>query len=115
MTSDRLNRSGESTTTTIADSGTTSAAVDFQAYAFGSFTLPSGYDGTGALTFTTSSTSGGTYTQLMKADGSAAAGPTTTAASKTYPLPTELAGCSWFKFVAGTQTGATVITVMRKR
>lgn len=111
----QLTHADASTTATIVSGGATSGAVDFSGANAGGFLLPATFDGT-AMTFTVCDTLAGTYVGLQNAAGSAAVS-VTVAASKGYPLPVELAGWPYFKFVAGTNqsTSDTVITVTRKR
>lgn len=98
-------------TATIASGATASGAVDARGASGGGYALPSTFDGT-TLTFTVCSTSGGTYQTLYDQYGNALS--VTVAASRSYPLPQELFGWPYFKFVAGTSqsTTDTIITVV---
>lgn len=99
-------------TATIADSGTTSEAVSTDGCALFGAALPSTFDGT-TLEFTVSA-DGTTYQTLYRSDGVTKEAMTGLAASRSYDLPTALAAWPYFKLVAGSQTGATIITIVKK-
>lgn len=107
-----LLRDQRRTTATIADAGTTSEVVNTDGCALFGAVLPSTFDGT-TLEFTVSADAT-TYQTLYDNTGATKVAMTSLAASRSYDLPTALAAWPYFKFVAGTQTGATIITVVKK-
>ena len=96
-------------TATVADNGTESDAVPFKGMAGGGFALPAGVLST-AMTFQVS-VDNSTYVVLEDADGAAVS--ITVQSSRAYPLPAELFGFPWFKFVCGSSetAGPTSISV----
>ncbi len=100
----RIWRKSETVTATIAVGAASTGPVDARGYAGGGYILPSTFDGT-ALTFTVCDTEGGTYQTLYDQYGGALS--VTVAASRSYPLPQELFGWPYFKFVAGTSQSTT--------
>lgn len=98
-------------TATIASGATESDAVELRSFAGGGYALPSTFDGT-TLTFKVCSTEDGTFQTLYDQYGSALS--ITVAASRSFPLPQEIFGWLFFKFVAGTSqsTSDTSITVV---
>jgi hypothetical protein len=99
----RLNRGSYTKTATIANSATTSGAVDCSGASFGGFITPAALTGT-TMTFTVSSDESGTYVPLR--DSSGAAISITVATSGGYALPPELFAFPWFKFVSGSSEAA---------
>lgn len=106
----RMLRAYTTATATIANGATVSDAVDMRGYSGGGYALPSTFDGT-ALTFQVS-VDGVTYQTLYDQYGSPLS--ITVAASRSFPLPQEIFGWAYFKFVAGTaqSTTATLIPVV---
>ena len=105
----QLNRkTAEPKELTIATGGTTTDVLTLDGFALGMIHLPAEFDGT-TLTFTVAPTYGGTY--VAYEDSSGAVVTLTVEASKAYAIPEGLFGAPFAKLVAGTQTGATVITV----
>jgi hypothetical protein len=97
---------------TIATSGTTSTAVPTGRSAIFGVVLPAEFDGT-TLEFQVSA-DGVTYQTLYDSTGDTKVAMTGLLASRSYDLPTALAAWPYMKFVASTQTGATVLTLVTK-
>lgn len=99
---DKVTRFPKHPSCTIANGGTNSTGIDFSAYAFGQFTIPSAF--TGATVTFQCSVDGSTYTTLN--DSSNATISYTVTASRTYPLPDELSGAHYFRIVSASAEGA---------
>lgn len=100
-------------TVTIANTETTSTAVDARSAALFGVALPAAFTGT-SLTFTVCSTEDGTYQTLEDSTGNAVS--LTVEQGKSYTLPNELAPWPWFKIVSGSaEGGSRSLIVTRKR
>jgi hypothetical protein len=101
----------QTVTTTIANDATRSSPVDFRGFRSGIFRPDTNFDGT-VVTYEVSDTLGGTYSQIEGLTGTALT-DTGEEATKWYPLPPELAGAPFFKFVFATNqtTQETTITL----
>lgn len=88
---------------TVADSGTTSVAIDTSEHEVVGVYLPTGLDGT-TVGFTAAPTETGTFVAVHNADGAFSQ----TVAAGTYAAisPDLLAGARWIKLVLASQTGA---------
>lgn len=97
-------------TATIANSGTTSDVVDLNLGQLVGLIFPASMTGT-ALTFTMSTSSGGTYVGVKDVGGAADYSLTVTS-SKYVPIdPRVFCGIRYVKLVSGSsETGAKVIT-----
>lgn len=102
-------------TATIADGGTTSEEIDLGGTQLVGIFVPSGFDGT-TITLTAAPTKGGTHVAVQDGDGSSSSFTITTAASRYVPIAklSIVAGLRYVKFVAGTQTGAAVLTLVTR-
>jgi hypothetical protein len=98
------------TTATIADTGTTSGVVRNVQGDIRSVFIPASFTGT-ALSFTASSTYGGTYVAVEDAAGAAVA--LVVESSKGYAIPQSVRDFPFVKFVVSAQTGAKTLTVVR--
>lgn len=98
----RMYRKPKSVTAAIANGAATSSAVEQQVEAFGGFLMPAAF--TGATVSFTVSQDGVTYVALYSAANALVS--ITVAASRAYPLPSELAGFRYFKFVSASNEGA---------
>lgn len=98
-----VTRFDSQTTVTIASAGTTSAAIDGQAYAFYGLIMPGTITST-AMTFTVSDKSDGTFVALYDETNTQVS--VTIAASRAYNLPDALAAWPWFKIVMGSSEAA---------
>lgn len=99
----KLSRSDSVTTVTIANGGTTSAAIEARAYAIYGLIFPAALTST-AMTFTVAEKVDGTYTALYDSTGTAVS--VTVAASRAFDLPSALASWPYFKIVLGSAEGA---------
>lgn len=111
---DKFGRIGEPVqydlTATIATSGTTSGAVDLGNRKLVSIFLPSTFDGT-TITFTASTTLGGTYVAVLNPLSGAAVSYTVAASRVININPADFAGLRFIKIVAGT-TQSTTDTIL---
>lgn len=94
-------------TATIADSGTTSGAVDLRGRVATHVALPSGFDGT--TLEVEGSTDGTNFFDLYDKDNTQIT--MTVAASRIYQLNNAIWGLPYIRFVAGSQTGAVTLTI----
>ena len=103
-----------STTVTIAESGTTSGAVDLGEWLVAGIITPSALTGT-AFTFTAADAEDGTYNACYDSSGNAIS--VTVAASRHILLePQTFAGARWLKIVSGsTEAAARNITLVLHR
>lgn len=94
-------------TVTIANGGTTSAAILLRDYVLASIITPAALTST-AITFTASDTKGGSYVQVNDSDGNQVS--LVAAASRSLSLSgaeaDALAACLWVKVVTGSAEGA---------
>lgn len=86
----------------IANAGTVSNRVLYRGYDKGGFQIPAAFTGV-AMTFQASN-DGETFTPLFNLSNTLIS--ITVAVNRAYPLPSELAGFGYFKFVSGTAEGA---------
>ena len=95
-------------TATVANGATDSDATDLQGHTLCGVFLASTFDGT-TLGFKVSDSLAGTY--VVMHDGSSDVSKTVAASRYVALNPSDFAGVRFLKFVAGSQTGATVITL----
>jgi hypothetical protein len=100
----------ETKTATIANAGTTSAAVDLGAAAVCGIEMPATITGV-ALTIHGCSTSGGTY-GVLRTVGGVALAVTVAASGKYYIDPTITQGWPYIKVVMDAQSQSTAITLL---
>ena len=93
-----------STTVTIAESGTTSQAVDVGEWLIAGIVTPAALTGT-ALTFTGALEEGGTYRALVDSSGTPIS-VTVSADDHILIEPQTFAGVSWIKLVSGSAEAA---------
>jgi hypothetical protein len=79
---------------TLADT----PALEIGSMLYGMITIPTGST-ISALTWFVSDAVDGTYVQVYKVDDSAACTPSTVAAARAYPFPTEVYGAKFLKIV----------------
>lgn len=98
---------------TIADSGTTSGEIDLDCFRLAAIYIPSGFEGT-SLKFTVANEKAGTFLALYDSDGNEI--DLTVAASQCVGVvgaaAAALAACRFVKLVAGSQTGASTLTLL---
>lgn len=90
---------------TVADAGTTSAAVDTSEHEVVGVYLPTGLEGT-TLAFTMAPEDDGTFVPVREAGAAAVFSQTVAAANYVAISPNLLAGARWIKVVLASQTGA---------
>lgn len=98
----------QTVTTTIANDAKRTSAVDFRGSRGGVFQPDANFDGA-VVTFEACDTPDGTFTSVEGATGTAIT-VTGMEPSKWYPLPAELAGVYFFRFVCTTDQATTETT-----
>lgn len=85
-------------TAVVAKDAAISGAIDYRNAEKGSFILPAAMEATTKIAFKVSESLDGTYVPLFSSSNALVEVTITVNASKCYALPSDLAGCSFFKF-----------------